>query len=341
MPRDANGNMTLPAGNPVVTGTAISSAVHNATIADLAAEIQDSLSRSGKGGMNAAMKFDDGVETAPSITFTNETNTGFWWSVTGLWASVKGAWRFLVSAAGIHVKGNIYFDDDGQIYTPSVAGHTLRLVTNNVARLTVSDTGIGMDERTRARIFEPFFTTKELGKGTGLGLAMVYGAVVQHSGFIETESAPGTGTSFHVHFPLLRAPDDTGEQQEAPLRGGTETILVAEDDETLRDLTRSVLEEYGYRVVTAKDGEEAVRLFREASGRVQLVLLYVIMPKLNGRAAYEEIRRAAPGMKALFVSGYSADILSKEGILDAGLDMIAKPLSPRQLVEKVREILDR
>jgi hypothetical protein len=128
-------------------------------------------------------------------------------------------------------------------------------------RLTVSDTGIGMDERTRARIFEPFFTTKELGKGTGLGLAMVYGAVVQHSGFIETESAPGTGTSFHVHFPLLRAPDDAGEQQEAPLRGGTETILVAEDDETLRDLTRSVLDTgIGKRLLAEPEGEPLPRI---------------------------------------------------------------------------------
>ena len=209
-------------------------------------------------------------------------------------------------------------------------------------KLTVSDTGVGMDERTRERIFEPFFTTKEMGKGTGLGLAMVYGTVAQHNGFIDVESAPGAGTSFHAYFPLIRAAAlPAGSRPEVTLRGGTETILVAEDDETLRGLTRSVLEEFGYTVLMATDGEEAVELFRGNRDRVQLVLFDVIMPKKNGRAAYEEIRKTAPGMKALFVSGYSADILSKEGILDAGVDAIAKPLSPLELVQKVREILDR
>ena len=222
----------------------------------------------------------------------------------------------------------------------SMGGGTRKAGT--YVRLTLSDTGIGMDERTRDRIFEPFFTTKEMGKGTGLGLAMVYGTVVQHNGFIDAESAPGSGTSFHAHFPLMQAGAvRVGARQDVVIKGGTETILVAEDDETLRNLTRSVLEEFGYRVLMAKDGEEAVRLFRETPDAVQLVLLDVIMPKKNGRAAYDEIRKTSPRVKALFVSGYSADILSKEGVLDAGVDMIAKPLSPMELVRKVREVLDR
>jgi PAS domain S-box-containing protein len=209
-------------------------------------------------------------------------------------------------------------------------------------RLTVADTGIGMNERTRERIFEPFYTTKEMGKGTGLGLATVYGIVKQHRGFIDVESAPGSGTSFHLYFPLVskdaESPDD---RSAAKLTGGTETILVAEDDEIIRNLTRSVLTEFGYQVIEAMDGEEALRIFGENRDRIDLLLLDVIMPRKNGKAAYEEIRRIKPGIKALFMSGYSADMISKEGISEKDLSFISKPVSPTELLMKVREVLDR
>ncbi len=208
-------------------------------------------------------------------------------------------------------------------------------------RLTVSDTGSGMDERTRERIFEPFFTTKEMGKGTGLGLATVYGIIKQHQGFVDVESAPGAGTSFHLFFPRTGKTERGSESlAAASLRGGHETILVAEDDEMIRNLTRSVLGEFGYSVIEAQDGLEAVRLFDENRDRIGLLLLDVIMPRKNGKAAYDEIRAIRPGVKALFISGYSADMIDKEGILEKGVSFISKPVSPTELLRKVRSVLD-
>jgi CheY-like chemotaxis protein len=209
-------------------------------------------------------------------------------------------------------------------------------------RLTVADSGKGMDEQTRERIFEPFFTTKEMGKGTGLGLATVYGIIKQHQGFIDVESASGAGTSFHLYFP------SAGTGSELPIApdtqappGGNETVLVAEDDDIIRSLVRSVLKEFGYQVIEAKDGEEAVRIFREDRGRIDLLLFDVIMPKKNGRAALDEIRAMDPRAKVLFMSGYSGDMISKEGILEKGMSFVPKPVSPSTLLRKVREVLDR
>ena len=207
--------------------------------------------------------------------------------------------------------------------------------------LTVSDTGAGMDERTRERVFEPFFTTKEMGKGTGLGLATVYGIVKQHQGRTDVESAPGKGTSILVYFPLAPAPGTAEAKPPSPeIRGGDEMILISEDDEAIRALTRSVLAEFGYTVIEAADGEEAVRLFREQGDRVHLLLFDVIMPKKNGRAAFEEIRKVRPDIKVLFISGYSPDMVSREGVLERGWHFISKPLSPTELLQKVREVLD-
>ncbi len=209
-------------------------------------------------------------------------------------------------------------------------------------RLSVADTGAGMDARTLERLFEPFFTTKELGKGTGLGLASVYGIIQQHGGVINVESAPGQGTRFDLFFPLVKpsALQPAAASPEA-VRGGSETILVAEDDRVLRNLARSVLTEFGYTVIEAADGEEAVELFREAPERIDMVLLDVIMPRKNGRDAYDEIAALRPGMKALFISGYSADVLAKQGVPGDGVEVLAKPLSPVELLRKIREILDR
>ncbi|HEY6010760.1 MAG TPA: ATP-binding protein, partial [Nitrospirota bacterium] len=208
-------------------------------------------------------------------------------------------------------------------------------------RISVSDTGFGMDERTRERIFEPFFTTKEMGKGTGLGLATAYGIVKQHRGSIDVESAPGNGSSFHLLFPLISEPAAVSAAQTADvLTGGTETILVAEDDDIIRSLTRSVLKEFGYTVIEAKDGEDAVRLYQENRERIGLLLFDVIMPRKNGKAAFDEIRKTSD-VKVLFISGYSADIISSEGILEKGLSFISKPVSPKELLQKVREVLDR
>jgi len=209
--------------------------------------------------------------------------------------------------------------------------------------ISVSDSGTGMDEKTREKIFEPFFTTKEVGKGTGLGLAMVYGIIKQHNGYINCYSEPGKGTTFKIYLPMHWEAAEVQETMEsAPATiGGTETILVAEDDADARKTTRNILENFGYTILEAVDGEDAVRVFKENSDTVKLLLLDVIMPKKNGKEAYEEIRKLHPGAKALFISGYTANIIHKRGILDQNLDFIMKPVSPTALLRKVREVIEK
>ena len=208
--------------------------------------------------------------------------------------------------------------------------------------IAVSDTGIGMNQETMAKIFEPFFTTKEPAKGTGLGLAMVYGIVNQHGGFINVYSEPDKGTTFRIYLPATESkeevPDKTTIGQQ--LIGGTETILVAEDDEKLRNLYETVLTQYGYEVILAQDGEEAINKFLGNKDSIQLVLLDMVMPKKNGKAVYEEIRRIKPQTKILFLSGYTADRIDKEMMLKDKVNLINKPVSPKNLLWKLRATLD-
>ncbi|HBR22369.1 MAG TPA: hypothetical protein DD713_07390 [Nitrospiraceae bacterium] len=211
------------------------------------------------------------------------------------------------------------------------------------ALISFSDTGIGMDEKTRERIFEPFFTTKQLGRGTGLGLAMVYGIIKQHDGFINVYSEPQKGTTFKIYLPLIESEvEETVSAMPAGYpEGGTETVLVAEDDQAVRKLTRDMLERFGYKVIVAEDGEDAVEKFMENKGDIQLFFLDVIMPKKNGKEVYGEIKKVNPGIKTIFLSGYTANLIHKKGILEKGLDFILKPVSPKELLRKVREALDR
>jgi two-component system cell cycle sensor histidine kinase/response regulator CckA len=214
-------------------------------------------------------------------------------------------------------------------------------VPGEYAMITVADTGMGMDERTRERIFEPFFTTKKMGKGTGLGLSIVYGIIKQHEGHITVDSEPGMGTLFTIYLPLV--PEDA---EKAPVsapetgRGGSETVLVAEDDEAVRNLIVILLSEGGYTVVSAVDGEDAVRKFMENRKEVRLLVLDVIMPKKNGIEAYEEIRAIKPDIKVLYMSGYTADVFEKKNIPEKSLNLITKPVSPTELLNKVRTTLD-
>ncbi|MCX5904542.1 MAG: ATP-binding protein, partial [Proteobacteria bacterium] len=212
--------------------------------------------------------------------------------------------------------------------------------------LTVSDSGSGMDEKTQQQIFEPFFTTKEVGKGTGLGLSTAQGIVKQHNGFINCYSELGRGTAFTIYLPLVKNPSGPAVQPSTIARppvlaGGSETILLAEDDDDLRKLIRRVLEDFGYTVLAAADGDEAVGLFREHHDTINLLLLDVIMPNKNGREAYAEMRKIEPAVKALFTSGYTADIVHKQGLLEKGLEFILKPVSPTELLKKVRAVLDK
>jgi PAS domain S-box-containing protein len=209
------------------------------------------------------------------------------------------------------------------------------------AKMTVADTGTGMDEETVKRIFDPFYTTKEVGKGTGLGLSIVYGIIKKHNGTIGCYSEPDRGAVFTLFFPAIQ--DELLEaapESSAAVQGGTETILMSEDDEAVRKLTRDLLEEYGYTVIEAVDGEDAVNRFREHRDTVQLLILDLIMPKKNGKQAYDEILRMKPDIKVIFSSGYEADIIQKRGKLVKGLNFLPKPVIPEELLAKIRKVLE-
>jgi PAS domain S-box-containing protein len=210
------------------------------------------------------------------------------------------------------------------------------------ARMAVSDNGVGMDAETRKRIFEPFFTTKEVGKGTGLGLSIVYGIVQQHAGFINVYSEPGRGTTFSIYLPLAKGEQLAKAEQPAarlPV-GGTETILLAEDDAVVRELSKTVLSEFGYRVIQAGNGEEAVQRFLEHPDEIKLLLLDIVMPRKNGKETYDEIRKHRPDVKALFLSGYPAEVIGNTGLLEDGASLIMKPVHPQELLRRIRSELD-
>ncbi|MRR57781.1 MAG: response regulator [Deltaproteobacteria bacterium] len=207
--------------------------------------------------------------------------------------------------------------------------------------LWVSDTGTGIDNEIRDRIFEPFFTTKEMGKGTGLGLAMVYGIIMQHGGHINVSSEPGRGTSFTIYLPAHEGfLAEVANSEADSVSGGIETILLAEDDDIIRGLYKKLLEKKGYKVITAGDGEDAVNKFQEHRAHVKLVILDMVLPKRNGLAAFTSISRMEPGIKAIFMTGYNADSLEENWLWDGKSTLLTKPVHPNTLLSKVRALLD-
>jgi PAS domain S-box-containing protein len=210
------------------------------------------------------------------------------------------------------------------------------------ALLTISDTGEGMDEATRKKIFDPFFTTKEVGKGTGLGLAVVYSIIKDHEGFINVYSEPGEGTTFRIYLPLISSevPGEEIAPEKETLAKGTETILLTEDDESVRNLVSILLKQVGYTVIEAVDGLDAVKKFMENKETIHLLLSDLIMPKMNGIEAYDEMKVWRPGLKAIFASGYAPDIIRQKMSLDSGVVLISKPILPYALLKQVRSILD-
>jgi two-component system cell cycle sensor histidine kinase/response regulator CckA len=211
------------------------------------------------------------------------------------------------------------------------------------AVMTVADTGVGMDNTVRERIFEPFFTTKGTGKGTGLGLSIVFGIVKQHHGYIDVASAPGVGTKFSVYLPLAQTAVIVaeGEHQRDQPRGGDETILVAEDNNEVRSMLVKILRGAGYGVIETVDGDDAVVRFGKEGNSVKLLLCDVIMPNRNGRETYEAIRALKPDIRVLYISGYTADVLNQSGISERDFDFLQKPVQSRDLLRRVRDILDR
>jgi hypothetical protein len=225
-------------------------------------------------------------------------------------------------------------DAYAQAHLPAVPGR--------YAMLAVSDTGTGMDTQVKAHIFEPFFTTKETGKGTGLGLATVYGIVKQSNGYIWVYTEPGQGTSFKIYLPRVAAaaePPAPKPMTPASLNG-SETILLAEDEESVRNLTRRILAAHGYTVLTAADGQEALRLADQHAGPIHLLLTDVVMPNMGGRQLAERVVSARPATKVLYLSGYTDDAIIHHGVLEPGIAFLQKPFTPQGLARKLREVLD-
>jgi two-component system cell cycle sensor histidine kinase/response regulator CckA len=238
------------------------------------------------------------------------------------------------------------------------AGGTLTIETQNIAvdethrrgqtfihpgryvMLSVSDTGMGMDKETQSRIFEPFFTTKEKGKGTGLGLSTVYGIVKQSGGYVMVQSEPGRGSTFHIYLPQV---EGTAEKNVLPVAraaaGGTETILLVEDEESVRQLVRDTLESKGYKVVEAENGENGLKVASALQAKIELVITDVVMPGMGGREMVEQLARLRPETKVLYLSGYTEDAILSEGTIMTGATFLQKPFTLQNLSRKVRELL--
>jgi len=229
---------------------------------------------------------------------------------------------------------NVYLDQE-------YADNHLTVMPGSYVMLAVSDTGCGMDAETLSNIFEPFFTTKEIGKGTGLGLSTVYGIVKQNNGYILAYSEPGEGTTFKIYLPRIEDAVKTVERDEIPVESlqGSETILLVEDDEPVRRITRRVLERQGYKIIEASDGVEALFECERHEGEIHLLLTDVIMPKMSGRELAKNLQKSHPDIKVLYMSGYTDNAIAHHGILDEGVIFIQKPFTKNDLLQKVREAL--
>lgn len=222
----------------------------------------------------------------------------------------------------------------------------LDLAAGDYVVLSVSDTGEGMSDQVRTRIFEPFFTTKEMGKGTGLGLSTVYGIVTQSGGGIEVESQVGAGTTFHVYLPLEMTPADeendadSARAPEMALPHGSEVVLLVEDEQAVRALLSRILRQRGYTVLEARSGTEALEIGRSYEGDIDLLLTDVVMPEMGGRELAEQLLLDRPNTRVLFISGYTEDEMVHAGVLATRINFLEKPFAPRDLVRKVREVLD-
>ncbi len=210
------------------------------------------------------------------------------------------------------------------------------------AMISVSDSGTGMDDATREKIFEPFFTTKDVDKGTGLGLSIIYGIIKQHNGYIDVQTSPGEGTIFKIYLPIVNTPaytiSEVRQTDSLPVRG-TETILVAEDNEMILKLITTVLTEYGYNVITACDGEDALNKYIESKDSIDLVISDLVMPKKSGRDLHNEIKILDPDIKILFLSGYSEELMHREDIIEQDINLMSKPVNTNDLLKKIRGLL--
>jgi two-component system, cell cycle sensor histidine kinase and response regulator CckA len=226
-----------------------------------------------------------------------------------------------------------------------VTGGRQTIKPGSYAQLSISDTGVGMSEETKSRLFEPFFTTKEPGKGTGLGLSMVFGIVEQAGGRIEVESAPGRGSVFTILFPIIPTTDESvpaaGVDSSYSELGGTETILVVEDDSFVRKLVTNVLQRAGYRVLEAERGDAALRILETEARDPELLLTDLVMAGMSGSQLADKVAHSRPGIKIIFMSGYTSDAAAVKGIMDSTVAFLQKPFSPIRLLQKIRESLGK
>jgi two-component system, cell cycle sensor histidine kinase and response regulator CckA len=237
--------------------------------------------------------------------------------------------------------GTITIETTNTICDAAYCADLPECIPGDYVLLAVSDNGSGMEKETLANIFEPFFTTKKEGQGTGLGLATVYGIVKQNHGFINVYSEPGQSTTFRIYIPRC-VDEDRGthdDQQKIEIQGGHETILIVEDEETVLRLSKNMLEMLGYQVLTAGSKDQALHLFQEHRDHIDLLITDVVMPNINGKELSELILAMKPDLKCLFMSGYTADIIALQGVLDEGVKFISKPFSLKDLAAKVREVL--
>jgi len=221
--------------------------------------------------------------------------------------------------------------------------HGIENKAGSYVMMAVTDNGIGMDKETQKRIFEPFFTTKEMGRGTGLGLSTLYGIVKQSEGHIWVYSEPGKGTTFKIYLPRVEEDTEAAKTKLSPTLSleGSETILVVEDNEMLRELIKEMLEGYGYTVLVTQGGKEAVGIATSHDGPIHLLLTDVVMPGMNGREVAKQLQSIVAEIKVLYMSGYTEDSMGHHGVLDSGMNFIQKPFSLQVLGRKVREILDQ
>ena len=231
---------------------------------------------------------------------------------------------------------SVTFDQADCLRHPEVA-------PGGYVRLSVRDTGCGMDDDTLDHLFEPFFTTKELGKGTGLGLATVYGIVRQNGGCIEVDSRPDRGAVFRIYLPRHDGslPPGTMAGAAEPVAGGTETILLVEDEPLILEMATAMLTPLGYTVLPAATPATALRLAREHAGTIDLLLTDVVMPEMNGRELAARLVEIRPGLRRLFMSGYTADVIASRGVLEEGVEFVQKPFTRKRLVARIRQVLDR
>ncbi len=238
--------------------------------------------------------------------------------------------------------GKITIETGMKVFDPAYCAAHAEFVPGEFVLLAVSDDGCGMDRHTLDNLFEPFFTTKKTGRGTGLGLSTVYGIVKQNNGFINVYSEPEKGTSFRIYLPRHTAgtPDTIQEKPAGPMpRGSGETLLVVEDDDAILDMLETMLKSLNYNILTADFPSRAMALAQSHTTRIHMVITDVVMPEMNGRDLAEQLSTLYPDIKILFMSGYTANVIAHQGVLDEGVHFIQKPFSMQDMAAKVHEVL--